>query len=51
MLNIEAYLDAADEKRRQHVKHTAVARLQTAICERQTQPEPLELRNGDLFLY
>jgi hypothetical protein len=49
MADIEAFLDATDAKRLQHAQHTARVRLQAALREWTTRPDPLQLQNGDRF--
>jgi hypothetical protein len=51
MADVEMFLSACDEKRQANVVHTALRRLTTALRRRLIQPDPLDLKNGGLFLY
>jgi Reverse transcriptase (RNA-dependent DNA polymerase) len=51
MSQVDHFLSLCDEKRQAHVVHTARARVRSALRRRLSQPDPIVLMNGDLFLY
>jgi hypothetical protein len=48
---VEAFLDAVDDKRKEHSVQIARTRLETALRQLTECPVPLILENGNLFLY
>jgi hypothetical protein len=51
MSDVELLLSACDGNRERQVIQTARIRFGTALRDRVTRPDPIQLMNGDLFVF